>query len=171
MDANARLKGNQKRHDAGNTQTVRDKGEAVKPIAYAVRLTPDKKDGGFVVDFPGLGGFTQGDTREEALLNASGLLESIIADRIKHNEDIPSPAAHKKTQPVALPPMAAAKLFLYWEMKRQKISKASLIKRLHCHWPQMDRLLDIRHESKFSQIETAFAALGKRLVVSVSDAR
>jgi antitoxin HicB len=36
--------------------------------------------------------------------------------------------------------------------------------------PQVDRILDLCHASKLEQVETALAALGKRLVVTVADA-
>jgi hypothetical protein len=34
----------------------------------------------------------------------------------------------------------------------------------------VDRLLDLRHVSKFDQLDTAFRVLGKKLVVEVKDA-
>jgi antitoxin HicB len=131
-------------------------------------LTP-QEEGGFVVEFPDLGGFTQGEDEEEALLNAVDLLETLIAFKIKDNEDIPQPSEIASYPLVAVPPVAAAKLLIYWEMKRQKIRKSTLAKRLNWHGPQMDRLLDIRHESKFSQIQTVLAALGKSMVVDLED--
>jgi antitoxin HicB len=36
--------------------------------------------------------------------------------------------------------------------------------------PQVDRLLDLKHASRLDQLGAAFAALNKRLSVSVQDA-
>ena len=50
------------------------------------------------------------------------------------------------------------------------MSKAELARRLNCHMPQVDRLLDLRHASRLDQMEAAFRALGKQLSVDVRDA-
>jgi antitoxin HicB len=42
--------------------------------------------------------------------------------------------------------------------------------RLHCHLPQIDRLLDLGHASLLDQIEFALLAVGKRLTISVEGA-
>jgi antitoxin HicB len=52
-------------------------------------------------------------------------------------------------------------------MMDQGIRKADLARRLGWHMPQVDRLFDLRHASRFEQIQTAATALGKRLVVSM----
>jgi antitoxin HicB len=55
-------------------------------------------------------------------------------------------------------------------MRTAKMSKAELARRLNCHMPQVDRLLDLRHASRLDQMEAAFRALGKQLSVDVRDA-
>jgi antitoxin HicB len=62
------------------------------------------------------------------------------------------------------------KLSIYQAMLAQRVSKAELSRRLKCHMPQVDRLLDLRHVSRLDQLEAAFRALGKRLVIQVEDA-
>ena len=59
---------------------------------------------------------------------------------------------------------------LYTAMRTAKIGKAELARRLNCHLPQVDRLLDLRHASRLDQLEAAFGALGKQLSVQVSEA-
>ena len=49
----------------------------------------------------------------------------------------------------------------------QGIRKAELARRLNWHVPQVDRLFDLRHASKFEQIQMAATVLGKRLVLNV----
>jgi antitoxin HicB len=55
-------------------------------------------------------------------------------------------------------------------MRTAKVSKVDLARRLNCHMPQVDRLLDLRHASRLDQLEGAFHALGKQLSVLVSEA-
>jgi antitoxin HicB len=70
----------------------------------------------------------------------------------------------KTVRPSAL---ECAKLGVYQAMTDQGIRKAELARRLGWHTPQVDRLFDLKHASKFEQIESAAAVLGKRLVLSV----
>ena len=50
------------------------------------------------------------------------------------------------------------------------VGKAELARRLHCHLPQVDRLLKLSHASRLDQLEQAFLALGKRLTLALEDA-
>jgi antitoxin HicB len=89
-----------------------------------------------------------------------------MADR----RDIPMPRAGAKGPFATLPALTEAKLALYTAMRTAKMSKAELARRLNCHMPQVDRLLDLRHASRLDQMEAAFRALGKQLSVDVRDA-
>ena len=53
-------------------------------------------------------------------------------------------------------------------MTEQGIKKSELARRLGWHMPQIDRLFDWRHASKFDQIEAAANVLGKRDRVEVA---
>lgn len=55
-------------------------------------------------------------------------------------------------------------------MRIARVNKAEPARRLNCHMPQVDRLLDLRHASRLDQMEAAFRALGKQLSVDVRDA-
>jgi antitoxin HicB len=55
-------------------------------------------------------------------------------------------------------------------MREAGVSNGELARRLGWQDPQIDRLLDLNHASRLDQIETALAALGKRLDVRMSDA-
>jgi antitoxin HicB len=71
---------------------------------------------------------------------------------------------------VPLPVLAEAKISLYREMLARDLRKAELARRLGRHKPQVDRLLDLRHDSRLDQIEQAFNALVKRVTIAVEDA-
>jgi antitoxin HicB len=64
-----------------------------RDTAYPVTLTPDETDGGFVVTFVDLPeAITQGETVEEALVEAADALDEAIAGRLLRGDPIPSPS-------------------------------------------------------------------------------
>lgn len=138
---------------------------------YPVKLVRDSNDT-ILVDFPDVPeAHTFGDDMEEALMRASEALESALSAYIDSRRDIPSPSKPKRGQHVvSLPSLADAKLRLYSAMRASRIGKAELARRLNCHLPQIDRLLDLNHNSRLDQLEAALRVLGKRLVVSIVDA-
>jgi antitoxin HicB len=50
------------------------------------------------------------------------------------------------------------------------VTPEALARRLNCHMPQIDRLVDLRHASRLDQLEAAFRALGKQLSVEIREA-
>jgi antitoxin HicB len=139
---------------------------------YPATLTPDTQDGGFVVTFPDVPeAITQGDGVAEALQQAADCLEEAIAGRIRRNESIPaaSPVGPKQ-HAIPLPAQTAAKAALYLAIRQANITKVELAERLHCDEKEVRRLLDPRHASKLSRLESALAALGQHLVIGVKAA-
>jgi antitoxin HicB len=55
-------------------------------------------------------------------------------------------------------------------MRKSGVRKADLARKLGWHKPQVDRLLDLRHDSRLDQLEQAFGALGKRIHLAIEDA-
>ena len=139
---------------------------------YSAILTPDEEEKGFVVRFVDLPeAITQGNDVEDALGEASDCLEEAIANRIVMGLPIPKPPRIKKGQyAVPLPAQTAAKAALYVALQSAKISKMELARRLHCDEKEVRRLLDPRHPSKLARIESALAAVGQKLVVSLQAA-
>ena len=134
--------------------------------AWPVDLTP-AEEGGFVVNFPDLrNGWSQGETREEALAHAEDLLDEMILGRMAHNEDVPRPSPAKGRPVVALPPLTAAKFEAYRAMRAAGLNKRQLAERLGWQPSQVTRLFDGPHASRLDQIEAALNALGRRLVVT-----
>jgi antitoxin HicB len=90
---------------------------------------------------------------------------------VDDRRDIPKPSAIKaRGKSVKLPALSEAKLALYQTMRASRVSKAELARRLNCHLPQVDRLLDLMHGSRLDQLEAAFRALGKQLSIEVREA-
>lgn len=126
-------------------------------------------EGGFVVTFPDVPqAITQGEDEEEALLYAVDALETGLSFYMDDRKPLPVPSRPKRGQKTVRPSaLECAKLGVYQAMTEQGIKKAELARRLNWHVPQVDRLFDLHHASKFEQIQMAATVLGKRLVLSV----
>ena len=136
---------------------------------YPATLTPDKKDGGFVVKFGDVPeAITQGENVDDALSEAADCLEEAIANRIVLGLLIPKPSRFKKGQyAVSLPAQTAAKAALYIAIGEARITKVELAKRLRCNEKEVRRLLDPHHPSKLPRIESASAVMGQKLIVGI----
>ena len=135
---------------------------------YPVTLTPD--DGTVLVTFADITeAITFGADEDEALLQTIDALETGLSFYVDARKPLPAfsrPSAGQKTvRPSAL---ECAKLGVYQAMTEQGIKKSELARRLGWHMPQIDRLFDLRHASKFDQIEAAANVLGKQVRVEVA---
>lgn len=136
---------------------------------YPVTLTPDDNDTVLVTfeDVPEA--ITFGVDEDEALLNAIDALETALAFYVEDRKPLPAASKPSRGQKTVRPSaLECAKLGVYQAMMEQGVKKAELARRLGWHMPQVDRLLDLRHASKFDQIEAAAHALGKRVEVQVA---
>ncbi|MSP49444.1 MAG: type II toxin-antitoxin system HicB family antitoxin [Alphaproteobacteria bacterium] len=140
-------------------------------LAYPAIFTSEP-EGGFTVTFRDVPeAITWGGTDEEATSMAVDALETALSIYVDDRRDLPRPsAARRRERQVPLSALGMAKASLYATMRQQKVGKAALARRLHCHLPQIDRLLDFCHASKLAQIEKALASLGKRLIVDIRNA-
>jgi antitoxin HicB len=137
----------------------------MRHFTYAVKLTPDKRDGGYVVtcrDLPEV--ITQGDTFEEAVAEAADALEEAVAGRIDDRRDIPMPTAKKRGErTVSVPPSMALKAAVYLAVRDAGISNSELARRLRLDEKEARRILDPHHPTKLPRIEAALAALGREV--------
>ena len=140
------------------------------PAAWPIDLIP-VEEGGLIVNFPDLpNGWSQGETRGEALAQAEDLLDEMILGKMAHNEDVPRPSSRKGRPVVALPALTAAKFEAYRAMRAAGLNKRQLAERLGWQPSQVTRLFDGRHAWRLDQIEAALNALGRRLVVTSATA-
>jgi antitoxin HicB len=136
-------------------------------IEYRIELTPDD-NGTFLVTCPKLPIVaTFGETEADAIGHAADAIETALASMIDDGDDIPRPARADRGTPVRLPAMTALKLQLYWALRDAGITRAELARRLAWNRESVDRLFRLDHRSRLEQIETAFAALGQRVDISV----
>jgi len=140
-------------------------------LAYPALFEPEGK--GFVVTFPDIPeAITEGNSAAEAMEYAVDALQTILSEYINRRLEIPQPkrARAKNVRLVNLPALAEAKIGLYRSMRARNVRKADLARRIGWQKSQVDRLLDLKHDSRLDQIETALKALDKRLTVQVEDA-
>jgi antitoxin HicB len=139
-------------------------------LAYPLVLEPDD-NGTLLVTFPDVPeAVTYGEDEADALRRAVDALETMLAARIADRQDVPLPSPARERPCAVLSALTTAKLLLYRAMREAGVSNGELARRLGWQDPQIDRLLDLNHASRLDQIETALAALGKRLDVRMSDA-
>jgi antitoxin HicB len=139
-------------------------------LRYPVKLERDT-NGTILASFPDVSeAHTFGEDREEALVRAVDAIETAFMGYMEDRRAIPEPSSVKRGRCVALPALTEAKLALYSAMRAGRIGKTELARRLNCHLPQVDRLLNLRHGSRLDRLEAAFRALGKELSVQILDA-
>jgi antitoxin HicB len=139
-------------------------------FTYPVKLTRDRKDGGYVVscrDIPEV--ITQGNTVEEALREAEGALQAAIECRLEDGFDIPAPSIAKRGERMVPTPITTAlKAAVYTEMRGQRVSKSELARRMQVNEKEARRMLDPRHPTRVPTLERALAVLGRRAAIAVS---
>jgi antitoxin HicB len=140
-------------------------------LAFPYKLVPDDNET-LLVEFRDVPeAHTFGDDADEAAARATDALEAALSGYMDLRRDLPAPSKLRRGERLAvLPPLTEAKLRLYMEMRAAKIGKAELARRLNCHLPQVDRLLDLDHASRLDQIEAAFRCLGRRIDIQVVNA-
>jgi len=139
---------------------------------YPAVFIPEENGKGFHVRFPDLPeALTGGLNIDETLTEATDCLAEAIAGRIVRGDPIPRPSRVRRGQhAISIPLYLAPKLALYMAMRDRGIRNTDLAKRLGVSETVVRRMLDPKHETKAEKIQTALAALGKRIVVTFGDA-
>jgi antitoxin HicB len=139
---------------------------------YPAILLPEEDGTGFHVRFPNLPEALPGGTDlSDTLQQAADCLAEALAGRIARGDPVPEPSRVKRGQyPVSVPLYLAPKLALYLALRESGLRNTDLARRLGVSETVVRRMLDPKHNTKAERIQTALAALGKRIVVSFDDA-
>ena len=139
---------------------------------YAIRFEEDSSAPGLAVfcrDLPELNSY--GDNREHAIREALEAIETTLSIYVDQRRTIPAASEPLDREHVVhLPAVTVAKIALWNAMMERGMRRADLCRLLGLAQTQGDRLVDFLHTSKIEQLETALAALGKRLAVTVEAA-
>lgn len=135
-------------------------------IRYPAKLEP-RAEGGFFVQFVDLPDtFTEGESREEALFNASEVLSAMLAWRLDAGHEIPLPTRNHP-EAVEVAPDAKTQAAMLLRLARGERTVSDLARALETSWPAAKRLENPTHWPSLKTLERAAAALGKRLVLSL----
>ena len=139
-------------------------------IGYPVFVERDDGEIGLVFpDFPEIVSWHAAEEMDEASLKAEALDALILAlqTRVMENDEIPEASdAAGADFVVAPPPLAAMKLSLYRALVAEGLTRKDLAARMGS--TTASRVLDLYHNSTFSQLDKAMAALGRRFSISVT---
>lgn len=134
-------------------------------IAYPAKLT-SQKGGKVLVEFVDLPDtFTEGESTEEALFNASEVLSGMLELRLEDGDKIPAPSKARKGWHMVSPD-AKIQAVMLLKVARGDRSLADLARAIETSWPQVKRLENPKHWPSLRTLERAAAALGKKLVLS-----
>lgn len=138
---------------------------------YPAQFTP-AEEGGFVVTFRDLPeAITQGDDKTEAREMAADVLLSTMDFYFDDKRPVPLPSKPQKGEElVELPAAVYAKVLLLNEMLTQGISNVELARRLGTRPQEVQRIVNLHHNTKIDTISAALHELGKRLTLGVQAA-
>lgn len=126
-----------------------------------------EKDGdSYMARFPDIPeALTCGDTREEALTEAAGALLTAFEFYFEDNRAVPMPSAGEGLDRVAVPAGVWVKVLLLNEMVRQSVPQAELARRIGKKKQELQRIIDLRHNTKIDTLDLAMGAMGKHLTI------
>ena len=128
-----------------------------------------KDSDGYTVSFRDIPeALTCGDSSEEALVNAQDALITAMEFYFEDRRSIPLPSSPKKDEHlIELPPSVYSKVFLLNELINQRITNAELARRMNIKPQEVQRIIDLSHNTKIDTLSSAISTLGKSLTVEV----
>jgi antitoxin HicB len=134
---------------------------------FPAHITP-QEGGGFLVQFVDLPDtFTEGETLDEALFNASEVLSGMLAWHLEQGHVVQPPARGLEGSDVHyITPDSKTQSALLLRAARAQRTFADLARALETSWPAAKRLEDASHWPSLKTLDRAARVLGKRLVLS-----
>lgn len=126
-----------------------------------------QEDGKYLVQFADLPDtFTEGDTLEEALFNASEALTGMLGFHVDEGHDLPAPSENVEGA-YYIAPDAKTQAVLLLKLARGDRTLSDLARALETSWPQAQRLENPHRWPSLQTVDKAARVLGKRLVLSL----
>jgi len=143
----------------------------MRSYVYRAEFEPGARRG-FVVSFADVPeAITQGRDMADARAMAEEALGLALLTYPERGLHLPKPrASGKKLVAVGVAPDVAAKLAVLESFVAAGISKSELARRIGKDEKEVRRILDPKHATKLPALTAALRALGKRLVVGVTEA-
>ena len=136
---------------------------------YPVELE-DNNEGGFILkfrDFPDLN--SEIWSLDELQNTGLSALITILDLYFEHNKVFPKPSAHKENEKViTLPISIISKMLLLNTMVSSKIRPVDLARKMGVKPQEVNRIIDLTHNTRIDTIQKALNSLGKSLTLSLS---
>lgn len=144
----------------------------MKAYAYRALFEPGQRRGTIVVSFPDVPeAITQGRGEPAARAMAEEALGLALLSYLERGRPLPRPRGRgRNLVEIMVAPDVAAKLAVLESFAEAGISKSELARRLGKDEKEVRRILDPKHPTKLPALAAALRALGKRLVVGVTEA-
>jgi antitoxin HicB len=144
----------------------------MRAYAYRAVFEPGDRRGNITVTFPDLPeAITQGHGEADARAMAEEALGLVLLNYLQRGEPLPKQRAKGRgLVDVAVAPDVAAKLAVLESFAGTGITKSELARRIGKDEKEVRRILDAKHPTKLPALTAALRALGKRLVVGVTEA-
>ncbi|GAB3298155.1 type II toxin-antitoxin system HicB family antitoxin [Pseudidiomarina andamanensis] len=111
---------------------------------------------------------TCGDTYEEALQEAQDALLTAFEFYFEDQRPVPMPSPLEDRAYVTVPASVWAKVLLLNTMLTERVTQAELAKRIGSRKQEMQRIINLGHNTKIDTLNKALEAMGKHLNISVS---
>ncbi len=143
----------------------------MRNFRYAARLLRGDQPGSWVVRFRDLPeAITWGASRPEAIEMAQDCLEEVIAARMVEGRPLPLPSKERRGEVlVSLGAGMAAKAALCVALDQSGLTNVAFARKLGVDEKEVRRMLNPKHATRLSRIQSALSVLGKRLSVGLDD--
>lgn len=142
----------------------------MKTYAYRAVLEPGDEPDVVVVTFPDVPeAVTEGDGLADARRSATDALGLVLLQYLRLGRPLPKAEADCGDW-IAVEADVAAKLAVIETFLASGLTKSELARRLDKDEKEVRRILDPRHPTKLGPLTAALAAMGRRLVVGITDA-
>jgi antitoxin HicB len=144
----------------------------MRSYVYRALFEPGDRRGNIVVSFPDVPeAITQGRGEADARAMAEEALGLALLSYLERGKSLPKPRAKDRALiDIAVAPDVAAKLAVLEAFTAAGITKTELARRVGKDEKEIRRILDPKHPTKLPALTAALRALGKRLVVGVTEA-
>lgn len=130
-------------------------------------VTIEKDGNGYSVSFPDIPeALTCGDTYEEALAEAEAALITAFEFYFEDERSVPLPS-NVTGEFVSVPLSVWSKVLLLNTMLEEHVSQSELAKRIGKKKQEMQRIINLGHNTKIDTLVSALEALGKKISFSV----
>ena len=129
-----------------------------------------EENGGYTVSFRDIPeALTCGDNLDDAKEMAQDALITAMDFYFEDRRTVPMPSRAKKGEVlIELPDSIFAKVLLLNELVKQNVSNADLARRIFVKPQEVQRIVDLSHNTKIDTISKALSAVGKQLVISIA---